>query len=85
PERVSTAGVTINIVDPEISVVEPRTPPTTSIIFDDKDVTMAQTLIKMKEEKAKEKGVAFKDVEEPVKNLSRTCQDKEKRSRDISD
>ncbi|GJR53458.1 putative ribonuclease H-like domain-containing protein [Tanacetum coccineum] len=38
PERVSTAGVTINTVDPEISV--------------------------MKEEKAKEKGVAFKDVED---------------------
>ncbi|GJT31323.1 hypothetical protein Tco_0911598, partial [Tanacetum coccineum] len=61
---VSTAGVTINIVDPEISVVEPRTPPTTESIFDDKDVTMAQTLIKMKEKKAKEKGVAFKDVED---------------------
>ncbi|GJZ37096.1 hypothetical protein Tco_0583287 [Tanacetum coccineum] len=64
PERVSTAGVTINTVDPEISVVEPRTPPTTASIFDDEDVTMAQTLIKMKEEKAKEKGVAFKDVED---------------------
>ncbi|GKE69933.1 hypothetical protein Tco_1528005 [Tanacetum coccineum] len=64
PERVSTAGVTINIVDPEISVVEPRTPPTTASIFNDEDVTMAQTLIKMKEEKAKEKGVAFKDVED---------------------
>ncbi|GJR04553.1 hypothetical protein Tco_0527537 [Tanacetum coccineum] len=64
PERVSTAGVTINTADPEISVVEPRTPPTTASIFDDEDVTMAQTLIKMKEEKAKEKGVAFKDVED---------------------
>ncbi|GJY04618.1 hypothetical protein Tco_0370558 [Tanacetum coccineum] len=33
-------------------------------IFDDEDVTMAmaQTLIKMKEEKAKEKGVVIKDV-----------------------
>ncbi|GKC74660.1 hypothetical protein Tco_1120543 [Tanacetum coccineum] len=33
-------------------------------IYDDEDVTMAQTLIKMKEEKSKEKGVAFKDVED---------------------
>ncbi|GKB89126.1 hypothetical protein Tco_0961398 [Tanacetum coccineum] len=41
-----------------------ETPPTTTSIFDDEDVTMAQTLIKMKEEKAKEKGVAFKDVED---------------------
>ncbi|GJW07645.1 hypothetical protein Tco_1570068 [Tanacetum coccineum] len=55
PERVSTTGATINTVDPEISVVEPRTPPITTSIFDDKDVTMAQKLIKMKEKKAKEK------------------------------
>ncbi|GJY36538.1 hypothetical protein Tco_0421916 [Tanacetum coccineum] len=48
----------------EVSVVEPRTPPTTTSIFNDEDITMAQTLIKMKEEKAKEKGVAFKDVED---------------------
>ncbi|GJX73880.1 hypothetical protein Tco_0312475 [Tanacetum coccineum] len=64
PKRVSTAGVTINTADPEISVVKPRTPPTTASIFDDEDVTIAQNLIKMKEEKAKEKGVAFKDVED---------------------
>ncbi|GKF30313.1 hypothetical protein Tco_0100111, partial [Tanacetum coccineum] len=56
---VSTAGVTI-------STAEPRTPPTTTTIFDDEDVTMvmAQTLIKMKELKAKEKGVAITDVED---------------------
>ncbi|GJX07549.1 putative ribonuclease H-like domain-containing protein [Tanacetum coccineum] len=46
---VSTAGVTISTADPEVSVVEPRTPPTTTSIFDDEDITMAQTLIKMKE------------------------------------
>ncbi|GJV29314.1 putative ribonuclease H-like domain-containing protein, partial [Tanacetum coccineum] len=63
-ERVSTAGVTINTADPKISDVEPRTPPITASIFDNEDVTMAQTLIKMKEEKAKEKGVAFKDVKD---------------------
>ncbi|GKF11131.1 hypothetical protein Tco_0049057, partial [Tanacetum coccineum] len=56
---VTTAGVTI-------STVEPRTPPTTITVFDDKDVTMAiaKTLIKMKEQKAKEKGVAFREEEE---------------------
>ncbi|GKC99448.1 hypothetical protein Tco_1169723, partial [Tanacetum coccineum] len=59
---VSTASVTISTANPEVSSVEPRTPPTTTSIYDDKDITMAQTLIKMKEEKAKEKGVAFKDV-----------------------
>ncbi|GJX02969.1 hypothetical protein Tco_0188885 [Tanacetum coccineum] len=46
------------------SVVEPRTPPTTTSIFDDEDITMAQTLIKMKEEKDKEKGVSIKDIED---------------------
>ncbi|GJU14296.1 hypothetical protein Tco_1142262 [Tanacetum coccineum] len=61
---VSTAGVTISTAAPEVSAVEPRTPPTKTSIFDDEDINMAQTLIKMKEEKAKEKGVAFKEVKE---------------------
>ncbi|GKC40413.1 hypothetical protein Tco_1052797 [Tanacetum coccineum] len=44
-------------------------------IFDDEDVTiaMAQTFIKMKEEKAKEKGVAIKDVEDfsrPIRSIT---------------
>ncbi|GJS91853.1 putative ribonuclease H-like domain-containing protein [Tanacetum coccineum] len=67
---VSTAGVTISTVDPEVSAIEP---PTTTSIFDDEDITMAQTLIKMKEEKAKEKGVAFKAVEyssRPVRSIT---------------
>ncbi|GKC24307.1 hypothetical protein Tco_1026457 [Tanacetum coccineum] len=70
---VSTAGVTISTADPEVSAVELRNPPTTTSIFDDKDITMAQTLIKMKEEKAKEKGVAFKDVEDssrPMRSIT---------------
>ncbi|GKC10829.1 hypothetical protein Tco_1007611 [Tanacetum coccineum] len=70
---VSTAGVTISTADPEVSAVEPRTPPTTTSIFDDEDITMAQTLIKMKKEKSKEKGVAFKDVEDssrPMRSIT---------------
>nr|GFD26380.1 hypothetical protein [Tanacetum cinerariifolium] len=43
----------------------PYTPPTTTTIFGDEDLTIAQTLIKMRSEKAKEKGVAFRDMEEP--------------------
>ncbi|GKD65561.1 hypothetical protein Tco_1307669 [Tanacetum coccineum] len=56
-EAVNTAGE-------GVSTAAPRTPPTTTV-FDDEDVTMAmaQTLIKTKEEKAKEKGVAIKDIE----------------------
>ncbi|GJW40013.1 hypothetical protein Tco_0065858 [Tanacetum coccineum] len=64
--RVSTTSAPVTTVGVAISTAEPRTPPTTTIVFDDENVTMAmaQTLIKMKEEKAKEKGVAFKDDED---------------------
>ncbi|GKD13314.1 hypothetical protein Tco_1197721, partial [Tanacetum coccineum] len=37
--------------------------------FMDEDLTIAQTLIKMKEEKAKEKGVAIKDVEDSPRTI----------------
>ncbi|GJT75161.1 hypothetical protein Tco_1041886 [Tanacetum coccineum] len=67
--EVHTANAPVSIADPEVSAVELRTPPTTTSIFDDEDITMAQTLIKMKEEKAKEKGVAFKDVEDSSRHL----------------
>ncbi|GKA66402.1 hypothetical protein Tco_0766210 [Tanacetum coccineum] len=70
---ISTAGVTISTADPEVSTIEPRTPPTTTSIFDDKDITLAQTLIKIKEEKSKEKGVSFKDVKDssrPVRSIT---------------
>ncbi|GJR39507.1 hypothetical protein Tco_1215191 [Tanacetum coccineum] len=55
---------TVDAATTGISTGEPRTPPTTTIVFDGEDVTMAmaQTLIKVKEEKAKEKRVAFKYV-----------------------
>ncbi|GKG35107.1 hypothetical protein Tco_0440261, partial [Tanacetum coccineum] len=52
----------VNTACEGVSTAAPRNPPTTTV-FDDEDFTMAmaQTLIKMKEEKAKEKGVAIKD------------------------
>ncbi|GJV83867.1 uncharacterized mitochondrial protein-like protein [Tanacetum coccineum] len=55
----------ISTARPKVSVATLSTPPTTAIVFDDEDVTMdmAQTLIKMKEVKAKEKGVEFRNVE----------------------
>ncbi|GKD88213.1 hypothetical protein Tco_1363720 [Tanacetum coccineum] len=57
-----------------VSTAAPKTPPTT-IDFDDEYVTMAmaQTLIKMKEEKTKEKGVVIKDVEDysrPIRSIT---------------
>ncbi|GJU75403.1 hypothetical protein Tco_1272473 [Tanacetum coccineum] len=55
---VTTAGIAI-------STAEPRTPPTTAATtFIDEDLTIAQTLVKIRSEKAKEKGVAFRGVEE---------------------
>ncbi|GKB92475.1 hypothetical protein Tco_0964747, partial [Tanacetum coccineum] len=62
--EVSAARPDIDVARQEDSVVEPRTSPTTTSIFDDEHITMAQTLIKMKEEKAKEKGVSIKDVDD---------------------
>ncbi|GKE71589.1 hypothetical protein Tco_1529661 [Tanacetum coccineum] len=60
----ATTGVSTAVVT--IMTAEPRTPPSLITVFDDEDVTMAmaQTLIKMKEQKAKEKGVAITDVED---------------------
>ncbi|GKD34094.1 hypothetical protein Tco_1249603 [Tanacetum coccineum] len=58
--EVSAASVPVNV-----SVATPVTPPITITVFDDdEDLTIAQTLVKMRSEKAKEKGVAFRDVEE---------------------
>ncbi|GJY35789.1 hypothetical protein Tco_0421167 [Tanacetum coccineum] len=58
-QGVSTAGE-------GVSTDALRTPLTIITVFDDEDVTMTmdQTLIKMKEEKAKAKGVAIKDFDE---------------------
>ncbi|GKA12081.1 hypothetical protein Tco_0691627 [Tanacetum coccineum] len=71
PKTVSTARPELSTARPDVdaarqedSAVEPRTPPTTTSIFDDEDIIMAQTLIKMKEEKAKEKVVSIKDIED---------------------
>nr|GEX96866.1 hypothetical protein [Tanacetum cinerariifolium] len=48
----------------EVSTAEPKTPPAITTLFDDKDITIADTLVKMKSQKAKEKGVAFKDADD---------------------
>ncbi|GJW72554.1 hypothetical protein Tco_0129471 [Tanacetum coccineum] len=72
--RVSAVSAPVTTAGVAISTAEPRTPPTTAATaFIDEDLTIAQTLIKMKEEKAKEKGVAIKDVEDsprPIKSIT---------------
>ncbi|GJZ36575.1 hypothetical protein Tco_0582766 [Tanacetum coccineum] len=71
---VSAVSAPVTTVGVAISTAEPRTPPTTAATaFIDEDLTIAQTLIKMKEEKAKEKGVAIKDVEDsprPIRSIT---------------
>ncbi|GJT64610.1 hypothetical protein Tco_1016090 [Tanacetum coccineum] len=64
--RVSTISAPVSTAGVTISTAEPRTPLTTTAVFDDEDVTMAmaQTLIRMKGQKAKEKRVAITDVED---------------------
>ncbi|GJT68265.1 putative ribonuclease H-like domain-containing protein [Tanacetum coccineum] len=73
--RVSAVCAPVTTAGVAISTVEPRTPPTTAATaFIDEDLTNAQTLIKMKEEKSKEKGVAIKDgvlVEEELEKLAK--------------
>nr|GEW59474.1 ribonuclease H-like domain-containing protein [Tanacetum cinerariifolium] len=63
-ELGSTARPEDSTARPDVGTADPIVPLTTTNIFDDEDITMAQTLIKMKEEKAKEKGVSIKDIED---------------------
>ncbi|GJW31156.1 hypothetical protein Tco_0051188, partial [Tanacetum coccineum] len=80
-ETVHTATTGVSVVSAPvitngvaISTAEPRTPLTiAATAFIDEDLTIAQTLIKMKEEKAKEKRVAIEDVEDsprPIRSIT---------------
>nr|GEV14796.1 hypothetical protein [Tanacetum cinerariifolium] len=56
-----TARPDVSTARQELSTAGPTTTPTTSTIIDDEEMTLADTLIKLKDDKAK--GVAFKDSE----------------------
>nr|GEW43098.1 hypothetical protein [Tanacetum cinerariifolium] len=67
-ELVSTARPEDSTVRPDVGIADPIAPPiTTTSICDDEDITMAQTLIKIKEEKSKEKRVSIKDIEDSLR------------------
>nr|GFB04941.1 hypothetical protein [Tanacetum cinerariifolium] len=71
-ELVSTVSPGDSTVRPDIGTIDPIVPPITTSIFDDEDITMAQTFIKMKKEKLKKKGVSIKDIEDssrPVRSI----------------
>ncbi|GJU00093.1 hypothetical protein Tco_1110431 [Tanacetum coccineum] len=64
---VSTASASVTTIGVSISTAKPRTPPTTTTTaFEDEDLTIAQTLVKMRSQKDKEKGkgVAFRATQE---------------------
>nr|GEU77558.1 copia protein [Tanacetum cinerariifolium] len=72
-ETISTARPNISAARPEVSTAKPKTPPITTTLFDDEDVTITDTLLKTKSQKAKEKGVTFKDVDDsarPIRSIT---------------
>ncbi|GJS47097.1 hypothetical protein Tco_0597218 [Tanacetum coccineum] len=64
---VTTAGVSVSTAEPittssvNITTAEPITPPTTITVFEDEDLTIAQTLVKMRSEKSKVRGVVMQE------------------------
>nr|GEY10224.1 ribonuclease H-like domain, reverse transcriptase, RNA-dependent DNA polymerase [Tanacetum cinerariifolium] len=79
------------VEDREVSTAEPKTPPITINLFDDEDVTIVDTLVKMKNQKAKKKGIAFKDDKgkgilqesEPAKKTKKKDHDQIKRDAEV--
>nr|GEX62866.1 hypothetical protein [Tanacetum cinerariifolium] len=72
-EIVNTVRPDISTARLEVSTAEPETPLTTTTLFDDEDVTIADTLVKMKSQKVKEKGVTFKNVDDsarPIRSIT---------------
>ncbi|GJY64426.1 hypothetical protein Tco_0465886 [Tanacetum coccineum] len=59
-EPVTTASAPITTAGVSVSTAEPSTPPTITILIGDEDLTIAQTLMKMRSVKSKEKGVSSK-------------------------
>nr|GEW14041.1 ribonuclease H-like domain-containing protein [Tanacetum cinerariifolium] len=65
-KKGSSTADQVSTARPEVSATTPSTPLTTTTIFVDEDLTIDQTLIKMRSKKAKEKGVAFRDTKVKV-------------------
>ncbi|GJW09871.1 putative ribonuclease H-like domain-containing protein [Tanacetum coccineum] len=65
-EPVTTVSAPITTVGVSVSTAKPSTPPTIpATVFEDEDLTIAQTLMKMKSEKSKEKESKEKGVSIP--------------------
>ncbi|GJY48223.1 hypothetical protein Tco_0438179 [Tanacetum coccineum] len=84
PERVSTAGVTINTADPEISIVEPRTPPTTVNVEDSsRPARSILTLKPLPVINPKDKGKGVLQELEPAKKMDKSDFDAAQIVRDV--
>ncbi|GJU57570.1 hypothetical protein Tco_1235336 [Tanacetum coccineum] len=83
PERVGTAGVPINTADPEISVVEPRTPHTTANVED--SLRPARSILTLKPLPIidpKDKGKGVLQEPEPAKKMTKSDFDAAQIARD---
>ncbi|GJV16932.1 hypothetical protein Tco_1362255 [Tanacetum coccineum] len=70
-EPVTTTSALVTTAGVSVSTVEPSTPPiTTTTPIKDKDLTIAQTLTKMKSEKSKAKGVTMQEPSESGTRVS---------------
>nr|GEU68970.1 hypothetical protein [Tanacetum cinerariifolium] len=78
-KTVSIATPDISAARPEVSTAEPKIPPTTTTFFDDKDVTIADTLVKMKN-----KGKGMLQEPEPVNKTKKRNQDQIERDVEVS-
>ncbi|GJT65313.1 hypothetical protein Tco_1016793 [Tanacetum coccineum] len=71
---VTTANTPITTVGVSDSTAEPSTPPTTTILIENKDLIIAQTLMKIKSEKSKEKlkekGVSSETALRPTRGVT---------------
>ncbi|GJS04811.1 hypothetical protein Tco_0321319 [Tanacetum coccineum] len=66
---VTTAGVSVSNTGENITTAKPSTPPPpTTTVIEDEDLTITQTLVKMRSEKSKVRGVIMK---EPSKTATR--------------
>ncbi|GJT59974.1 hypothetical protein Tco_1003507 [Tanacetum coccineum] len=72
-EPVTTASAPVTTAGVSVSTAEPSTPPTTTILIEDEDLTIAQTLMKMRsvksKEKSKEKGVSSETTIRPTRGV----------------
>ncbi|GJZ73774.1 hypothetical protein Tco_0637920 [Tanacetum coccineum] len=68
--KVNTASAPVTNAGISVTTAEPSTPPpTTTTIIEDEDIAIAQTLVKMRSEKSKERGVVMKEPSETATRL----------------